>query len=153
MRGSLSLVPLLSLGIPGSGSAAVILGAMILSGVRPGPLLFEQQSEVVWALVASMYIGNVLLLVLNLPLVPFLASLVRTPVHILLPIILVLSVVGVYGLHSSILDLWFVLIFGVGGFFLSRASYPPAPVVLGVVLGPLLERNCSPGVCISLKSP
>ena len=89
-----ALVPLLSLGIPGSGSTAVILGAMILSGIRPGPLLFDQQSQVVWALVASMYIGNVLLLVLNLPMIPFLASLVRTPVHILLPIILVLSVVG-----------------------------------------------------------
>ena len=140
-----ALVPLLSLGIPGSGSAAVILGAMILSGVRPGPLLFEQQSEVVWALVASMYIGNVLLLVLNLPLVPFLASLVRTPVHILLPIILVLSVVGVYGLHSSILDLWFVLIFGVGGYFLSRASYPPAPVVLGVVSGTVARTKPASG--------
>ena len=144
-----ALVPLLSLGIPGSGSTAVILGAMILSGVRPGPLLFDQQSQVVWALVASMYIGNLLLLVLNFPMIPFLASLVRTPVHILLPIILVLSVVGVYGLHSSILDLWFVLIFGIGGYFLSKSNYPPAPVVLGVVLGPLLEQNLCQALLIS----
>ncbi len=144
-----ALVPLLSLGIPGSGSAAVILGAMILSGVRPGPMLFEQQSQIVWALVASMYIGNVLLLILNLPLVPFLASLVRTPIHILLPIILVLSVVGVFGLHNSVFDLWLLLAIGISGYFLSKAGYGPAPTVLGVILGPLLEQNLRQALKIS----
>ena len=144
-----ALVPLLSLGIPGSGSAAIILGAMILSGVRPGPMLFNQQVEIVWALVASMYIGNVLLLILNLPMVPFLASLVRTPVHILLPIILVLSVIGVFNLHNNIFDLWLVLVIGIAGYFLSKAGYLPAPTVLGVILGPLLEQNLRQAMKIS----
>lgn len=136
-----ALVPLLALGIPGSGSAAIMLGAMILAGVRPGPFLFQEQANLVWGLIASLYIGNVLLVIINLPLVPLVASLLRCPFYILYPVILVFSVVGVYSLNGSFFDLWLLFAFGLAGYFLRQLGFPPAPAVLGVVLGPLFESS------------
>ena len=136
-----ALVPLLALGIPGSGSAAVILGAMILAGIRPGPFLFREQPDLVWGLIASLYIGNVLLLIINLPLVPLLASLLRFPYWILYPVILVLCVIGGYSLNGAYFDLWLIFGFGVAGLFLRQLDFPPAPAILGVVLGPLIESS------------
>jgi len=144
-----ALVPLLALGIPGSGSAAVILGAMILAGIRPGPFLFRDQPDLVWGLIASMYIGNVLLVIINLPLVPLVASILRFPYYILYPVILVLSVVGVYSLNSAFFDLWLLFAFGVAGFFLRKLDFPPAPAILGVVLGPLVESSLRTSLAMS----
>jgi putative tricarboxylic transport membrane protein len=136
-----ALVPLLALGIPGSGSAAVILGAMILAGIRPGPFLFREQADLVWGLIASLYIGNVLLLIINLPLVPLLASLLRFPYWILYPVILVLCVIGGYSLNGAYFELWLLFGFGLAGLFLRQLGFPPAPAILGIVLGPLIESS------------
>ena len=147
-----AMVPLLALGIPGSVSGAIILGGMILLGIRPGPFLFRDQPDLVWALIASMYIGNVLLLVINLPMVPLFASLLRVPYYVLYPLILVLSVVGVYSLNSAVFDLWLLFAFGAGGFFLRNLGFPPAPAILGVVLGPLIETSLRQSLAISQGS-
>jgi putative tricarboxylic transport membrane protein len=144
-----ALVPLLALGVPGSGSAAVILGAMILAGIRPGPFLFKEQSDLVWALIASMYVGNVLLVIINLPLVPLLASLLRFPYYVLYPVILVLCIVGGYSLNGSYFDLWLLFGFGLVGFFLRKLDFPPAPAILGVVLGPLIESTLRQSLTMS----
>ena len=144
-----ALVPLLALGIPGSGSAAVILGAMILAGIRPGPFLFREQPDLVWGLIASMYIGNVLLLIINLPLVPLFASLLRFPYYVLYPVILVLCVVGGYSLNGAYFDLWLMFAFGLAGFFLRKLDFPPAPAILGVVLGPLIESTLRQSLAMS----
>ena len=145
-----ALVPLLSLGIPGSGSAAIILGAMILSGVRPrSNAVRTTGANRVGASCQYVHRQCFAAHSSNLPMIPFLASLVRTPVHILLPIILVLSVIGVFNLHNNIFDLWLVLVIGIAGYFLSKAGYGPAPTVLGVILGPLLEQNLRQALKIS----
>ena len=144
-----ALVPLLALGIPGSGSAAVILGAMILAGIRPGPFLFSEQPDLVWGLIASMYVGNVLLLIINLPLVPLFASLLRFPYYVLYPVILVLCVVGGYSLNGAFFDLWLLFGFGLAGFFLRKLDFPPAPAILGVVLGPLIESTLRQSLTMS----
>jgi len=144
-----ALVPLLALGIPGSGSAAVILGAMILAGIRPGPFLFHEQPDLVWGLIASMYVGNVLLFIINLPLVPLFASLLRFPYYVLYPVILVLCVVGGYSLNGAHFDLWLMFGFGLAGFFLRKLDFPPAPAILGVVLGPLIESTLRQSLTMS----
>ena len=144
-----ALVPLLALGIPGSGSAAVILGAMILAGIRPGPFLFREQPDLVWGLIASMYVGNVLLFIINLPLVPLFASLLRFPYYVLYPVILVLCVVGGYSLNGAYFDLWLLFGFGLAGFFLRKLDFPPAPAILGVVLGPLIESTLRQSLTMS----
>jgi putative tricarboxylic transport membrane protein len=144
-----ALVPLLALGIPGSGSAAVILGAMILAGIRPGPFLFKEQPDLVWGLIASMYVGNALLLIINLPLVPIFASLLRFPYYVLYPVILVLCVVGGYSINGAYFDLWLMFAFGLAGFFLRKLDFPPAPAILGVVLGPLIESTLRQSLAMS----
>ena len=134
-----ALVPLLTLGIPGSGTTAVMLGALMIQGLRPGPLLFEKQPEFVWGLIASMYVGNVMLLILNLPLVGVWARLLKVPPRALLPLILAFSVVGVYTITNHVGEVWVMLVFGVIGYGMRKVHIPPAPVVLALVLTPLLE--------------
>lgn len=136
-----ALVPLLALGIPGSGSAAMLLGAMTITGVQAGPLLFQQRPDVAWGLIASMYLGNAVLLVLNLPLVPVFASILRTPYRILYPLVIVLSLTGAYVTRTQLFDLWLLLAFSVAGYLLVRRGFPPAPLVVGLVLGPLFEQS------------
>ncbi|HWP59138.1 MAG TPA: tripartite tricarboxylate transporter permease [Candidatus Acidoferrales bacterium] len=144
-----AMVPMLSLGLPGSGGTAILLGALILYGVKPGPMLFQEHPDLVWGLIASMYVGNVMLLVLNLPLVPLFASLLRVPYKILYPLIIGFCVVGVYSIRQSQFDLWLLVAFGVLGFGLRRLDYPLAPVVLGLVLGPLIERALRQAMVLS----
>lgn len=134
------MIPLFTLGIPGGSSTAIMLGAMMMWGLRPGPLLFEQHSEFVWGIIASMYIGNVILLVLNLPLVPLFAQTLKTPAPIMYAIIILVCIIGTFSLNSSFLDLWLLLIFGVMGYLLKKLDFPMAPIVLALVLGPMLER-------------
>jgi len=134
-----ALVPLLTLGIPGSSTTAILLAAFHLWGLRPGPLLIQENPNLFWGLVASMYVGNVMLLVLNLPLVPLFAQILKVPYYVLYPAIFGISIVGVYSVSNSLFDVWMLGIFGLLGYFMRKLDYPAAPLVLGMVLGERLE--------------
>jgi putative tricarboxylic transport membrane protein len=135
-----ALVPLLTLGIPGSGTTAILLAALVLWGFKPGPLFISENPELFWGLVASMYIGNVLLLILNLPLVPLFAQVLRAPAYVLYPTIMGLSLVGVYSVSGSPFDLALLAAFGLLGYVMRKLDYPSAPLILGMVLGGAMER-------------
>jgi len=135
-----AMVPLLTLGIPGSGTTAILLAAFILWGLRPGPLMIQDNPTLFWGLVASMYIGNVMLLVLNLPLVPLFAQVLRAPVYVLYPLILGVSIIGVFTLSGSLFDVALLTVFGLVGYLMRKLDYPAAPLVLGLVLGDPMER-------------
>ncbi len=135
-----ALVPLLTLGLPGGSATAIMLSALVLWGVKPGPLMMEERPDVFWGLVASMYIGNVMLLVLNLPLVPVFAQILRIPVYVLFPVILGISMVGAYSASGRIFDLALLAGFGLLGYLMVKFRYPTAPLILGFVLGDAMER-------------
>lgn len=136
-----SFIPTLALGIPGSGTTAILLGAFVIFGLQPGPMLFEQQPDLVWGLLVSFFFGNLILLVLNLPLAPVFAQVLRVPYSYLYPVIIVLSLVGAYAVGNSLFAVWVVFVAGVLGFFMKKYDFPAAPLVLGLVLGPMLERT------------
>lgn len=136
-----AFVPTLTLGIPGSGTTAVLLGAFLLFGIQPGPLLLQEQPQLVWGLIASFYIGNVILLLLNLPLAPLFASILRLPYGVLYPLILLLCFVGAYAIENRMWGVWLAFVFGVIGYFMKRYDYPAAPVILGLILGELFEKS------------
>src|SRR5438067_2498735 len=135
-----ALVPLLTLGIPGSGTTAILLAALVLWGFKPGPLFIQESPELFWGLVASMYIGNVLLLILNLPLVGVFAQILRLPAYGMYPLILGVSIVGVYSVSGSPFDLALLAGFGLLGYVMRKLDYPSAPLILGMVLGGAMER-------------
>lgn len=134
-----AMVPLLTLGIPGSGTTAVMLGALTLFNIQPGPLLFTRNADFVWGLIASMYIGNAMLLVLNILFVPAFVSILRMPYRILAPLVVIFCVVGVYSVNYSTFELWFMFAAGIIGYFMKKLEYPAAPVVLAIVLGGQME--------------
>ncbi len=134
-----AMIPLLTLGIPGSGTTAVMLGALTLFNLQPGPLLFTKNPDFVWGLIASMYIGNVMLLVLNIAFVPAFVAVLRVPYNILAPLIAIFCTVGVYSVSYSIFDLWVMFAFGVIGYLTKKLDYPQAPLVLALVLGKHIE--------------
>jgi putative tricarboxylic transport membrane protein len=136
-----NFIPTLALGIPGGATTAVLLGAFTIYGLQPGPLLFDTQPALVWGLLVSFFIGNVLLLVLNLPLAPVFAQMLRIPYGYLYPLILLTSFVGAYAISNNMFSVWLVLVFGLVGFAFKELSLPLAPFVLGIVLGPLLEKT------------
>ncbi len=136
-----AMAPLLALGIPGSGTTAVMLGALMLYGLKPGPMLFTTSPDLVWALIASMFVGNVILLIMNLPMVPLFALSLRISYSILYPIIIVICMIGVYSLSGSMFDVWTMLVFGVAGYFMKKYDISGAPLVIGLVLGPILEQS------------
>ena len=136
-----SFIPLLTLGIPGNASIAMIFAALLIHGVRPGPLLVAEKPEIFWGLVASMYIGNVMLLVLNLPLIGLWVKLLQVPYPILAPFILVFVIVGAYSVNNSVFDVGTTVVFGVLGYVLRRFGFEPAPLVLAMILGPQLEAS------------
>jgi putative tricarboxylic transport membrane protein len=144
-----AMVPMLSLGVPGSGTTAVILGALVMFGLRPGPDLFTQNAELVWALIASMLIGNVILLVMNLPLAGLFARLVAVPYSWLYPPIVALCIAGVFSQSNSIEDCWLLVGFGVLGWLMKRHDWPMAPMILGLVLSPLLETTLRQSMTLS----
>ncbi|MGH3307814.1 MAG: tripartite tricarboxylate transporter permease, partial [Nocardioides sp.] len=148
-----AMIPLLTLGIPGSGTGAVLLGALVLYGLNPGPLLFTDNPEIVWPIIASMYLGNVALLVMNLPMVPFFAKLLKTPYKVMYPGILLLSVVGVYSVNFSIFDVWMLVVFGLMGYVMKKLDIPPAPLVLAFVLEPIAENAIRQSLLLSDNSP
>jgi putative tricarboxylic transport membrane protein len=135
-----ALVPLLTLGIPGSGTTAILLAALVLWGFKPGPLFIPENPAMFWGLVASMYIGNVMLLVLNLPLVPLFAQVLKTPAYILYPLILGVSMVGVFSVSGSTFDLVLLMAFGLLGYLMRKLDYPSAPLILSLALGAGMER-------------
>jgi putative tricarboxylic transport membrane protein len=145
-------IPMLALGIPGSASTAVLLAALILHGIRPGPMLMTQQGPLVWGLIASMFVGNVMLLVINLPLAPLFASLLRVPYVYLAPGILVISLVGAYAATLDMGTVWICLAFGLIGWFMMKLDVPRAPLVLALVLAPLLEVSLRQSLLLSFGS-
>jgi putative tricarboxylic transport membrane protein len=137
--GTSALLPMLTLGIPGSPTAAVLLGGLLVWGLQPGPLLFTEQKDFVWGLIASMYLGNVVGLIVVLTTVPLFAAILRVPFSIVAPVILVICAIGAYTVHSSMFDVWLMLIFGVMGYVFKKLDYPLAPLVLALVLGDRAE--------------
>src|SRR5215510_5881278 len=136
-----AMIPLLALGIPSIPATAILLSALTIHGVQPGPLLLTEHPEVFWGLVASMYIGNVILLILNLPLVGIFVNLLRIPYTQLVPIILIVSIIGVYSVNFSSIDIWIMVLSGVAGYVLRKFGYEMAPLLLAFVLGDRLEDN------------
>jgi putative tricarboxylic transport membrane protein len=134
-----AFLPLMALGIPFAPPMALLLSTLLITGINPGPTFIQDHPDIFWVFVASMYMGNVLLLVLNLPLVGIFVSVLRTPERILMPVVAVLCLIGVYAVNSSSVDIWVLIISGVCGFFLRRRGYDFAPLVLAIVLGPKLE--------------
>lgn len=144
-----AFVPLLALGLPFAPAAAILLSGLTIQGITPGPLFISQHQGLFWALIASMYIGNVMLLILNLPLVPVFASLVKIPARILLPIVTVVAFCGAYSMNNSIFDLYLLIIFAVIGVVMKLAGYDPAPLIVGLVLGPEMEGALRRGLVMS----
>ena len=144
-----ALVPLLTLGVPGGGATAVMLGAFIMYGIQPGPLLFQNRPDLVWGLVDSMYIGNIMLLILNLPLIGLFVRLLYIPAGVLYPLIVSISVIGAYGINGSMLDLYLILFFGVVGYIFDKVAIPVAPLVLSLVLGGIMEQSFRQAMTIS----
>lgn len=144
-----SFIPMLTLGVPGSGTTAVMMGALTLYNITPGPVLFDQQPTIVWGLIASLFIANLMLLFMNIPLVGVFASTLRIAPWILVPAILSISFIGVYALNGTIFDLITVAVIGGVGYFLRKFDVPLAPMVLGVVLGNLMEQNLRRALSIS----
>ncbi len=144
-----AMVPLLTLGIPGSGSTAVMLGAFMIWGLRPGPLLLEKNPDFVWGLIASMYVGNVLLLILNVAFIPTFVRMLRMPFSLLMSLVVVFSVVGAYSAGGNLFDVWTMLAFGVLGYAMKKLDVPQAPLVFAVVLGPLTEVSLRQALTMS----
>ena len=139
--GTSALLPMLTLGVPGSPTAAVLLGGLLIWGLQPGPLLFTEQKDFVWGLIASMYLGNIVGLIVVLTCVPLFASILRVPFSIIAPVILVICAIGAYTVHSSMFDVWLMLVFGVLGYVFKKLNYPMAPLVLALVLGDRAEDS------------
>jgi putative tricarboxylic transport membrane protein len=135
-----ALVPMLTLGIPGSGTTAILLAAFVLWGLKPGPLMIQENPELFWGLVASMYLGNVILLILNIPLIPLFAQILKLPSYVLYPVIFGIAMIGVYSVSDSLFDLVLLTFFGLLGYGMRKLDYPQAPLILGMVLGDAMER-------------
>lgn len=144
-----SFIPMLTLGVPGSGTTAVMMGALTLYNITPGPQLFSEQPDIVWSLIASLFIGNIILLVLNIPLVKFFAKLLNVPNHILLPTIAAISFVGVYSIHSNTFDLVLMVVLGIFGYILRKLHFPLSALILGFVLGEMMESSLRRALSIS----
>ncbi|MGD0235325.1 MAG: tripartite tricarboxylate transporter permease [Syntrophorhabdales bacterium] len=144
-----AMIPLLSLGLPFTPATAVLLGGMLLHGITPGPFLLRDRPDVFWGVVGSFYLGNMMLLILNLPLVGIFAKIVRVAPKYLMPTVLVLCVIGAYGDNSTLFDVWVMLGAGVVGYVMRKYDYEPAPLIVGLVLGPVMERSLRQTLIIS----
>jgi putative tricarboxylic transport membrane protein len=144
-----SLVPMLSIGIPGTGAAAVLMGAMVIHGLQPGPMLFQSRPDVAWGLIASMYLGNIMLLILNWPLIGIWVSVMRIPSHIIMVGVLALCVAGVYSLENSMGNVYVMFAFGILGYFMRKLGFPVAPIILTLLLATMLETSLHRSLLIS----
>jgi putative tricarboxylic transport membrane protein len=144
-----AFIPLLTLGLPTNAVIALLLGAFMIHGVQPGPLLMKQNPGLFWGVIASMYIGNVMLLVLNLPLIGIWVQVLKIPYRILFPIILLLCLVGVYSISNSVFDIYIMIGFGLFGYLMKKFEYEGAPLILAFVLGPMVEVNLRKSLIMS----
>src|SRR2546429_9500023 len=147
--GTSALLPMLSLGVPGSPTAAVLLGGLLIWGLQPGPLLFAEQKDFAWGLIAGMSLGNLAGLIVVLTCVPAFAAILRIPFAVIAPIIIVICAIGSYTVHNSIFDVWMMVVFGVAGYALKKLSYPLAPLVLAIVLGDRAEASFRQAMLVS----
>jgi len=147
--GTSALLPMLALGIPGSPTAAVLLGGLLIWGLQPGPLLFVEQKDFVWGLIASMYLGNLVGLIVVLTTVPLFASILRIPFSIIAPVIVVICAIGAYTVHNAMLDIWLMMLFGAVGYVFKKLDYPLAPLVLALVLGDKAEDSFRQAMLLS----
>jgi putative tricarboxylic transport membrane protein len=147
--GTAALLPMLTLGVPGSPTAAVLLGGLLIWGLQPGPLLFVEQKDFVWGLIASMYLGNIVGLIVVLTCVPLFAAILRIPFSVIAPIIIVICAIGAYTVHNSMFDVWMMLVFGVVGYVFKKLNYPLAPLVLAIVLGDRAEASFRQAMLVS----
>jgi putative tricarboxylic transport membrane protein len=150
--GTSALLPMLTLGIPGSPTAAVLLGGLLIWGLQPGPLLFTEKPDFVWGLIASMYLGNIVGLIIVLTTVPWWAAILRIPFSVIGPVIIVICAIGAYTVHSSIFDVVMMLVFGVFGYLFKKLRYPLAPLVLALVLGDMAESSFRQSMLLSQGS-
>lgn len=148
-----ALLPLITLGIPGSPTAAVMLAGLLIWGLRPGPLLFSERPEFVWGLIGSMYVANILTLVLIMLMMPVFASILRIPFAILAPLIVIFSGIGAYATNNQVLDLWLMLGSGVAGYFFKKLDYPLAPLVVALVLGDMMEQSMRQALLMGQGNP
>lgn len=144
-----AFIPLLSLGIPGTSVMALLMGAFLIHGVTPGPLLLETKPDLFWGVVGSMYIGNIMLLLLNFPLIGIWVKVLKVPYVLLFPIILILCLIGSYSINNNILDLFIMIIFGLVGYIMTKFQYPAAPLILAFILGPMLEKTLGQSLMMS----
>jgi putative tricarboxylic transport membrane protein len=148
-----AMVPLLTLGVPGGGATAVMMGAFIMHGIQPGPLLFQNRPDLVWGLIDSMYIGNAMLLILNLPLIGVFVRLLYIPSGILYPLIIAISVLGTFAINGSMVELYLVLFFGVLGYIFDKVEIPIPPLVLSLVLAGIMEQSFRQALTLSDGNP
>ncbi len=144
-----AFVPLFGLGIPCNPVTAILLAALMIHGLQPGPLLLKQNPDLFWGTITSMYIGNIMLLVLNLPLIGVWVQILRVPYRILFPLIILFCIIGAYSVNRSIFDIAIMILFGIVGYFMRKFKYEGAPLILAFVLGPMLEKNLHQSLIIS----
>jgi putative tricarboxylic transport membrane protein len=144
-----ALIPMMTLGIPGSGTTAVMMGALLMLGLQPGPMLFTQHPDIAWGLIASMFIGNIVLAIVNIPLAGILVRVLAIPPKVLYPIVLGLAFIGTYAIGNSVVDFYLLVAFGVMGLFMSKANVPTAPMILGVIVGNTMEQSFRQAVTLS----
>jgi len=147
--GTSALLPMITLGVPGSPTAAVLLGGLLIWGLQPGPLLFVEQKDFVWGLIASMYLGNIAGLIVVLTCVPLFAAILRIPFSVIAPVIIVICGIGAYTVHNSQFDVWMMVVFGVAGYLFKKLQYPLAPMVLAIVLGDRAESSFRQAMLVS----
>jgi putative tricarboxylic transport membrane protein len=146
-------IPMLTLGLPASGVMALMLGALTIQGIQPGPAVMAQRPELFWGLIASMWIGNLMLVVLNLPLIGVWVSMLKVPYRLLFPAIMAFSAIGIYSVNNSAFDIYLAALFGVLGFLWMKLGFSPAPLLLGFVLGPMMEENLRRAMVMSRGDP
>ncbi|MFC0562228.1 tripartite tricarboxylate transporter permease [Halalkalibacter alkalisediminis] len=145
----LLVIPTFSLGIPGSASAAILLGGIMMAGLQPGPLLFRDSADIVWGAIAALFIANILLLILNTIFVPFFTILIQKAEPYLTAVITSLCFIGVYAFRESLFDVGLLIVFGVAGYFMRKNGYPLAPLLLGMILSPMLEQKFRQALMLS----
>jgi putative tricarboxylic transport membrane protein len=150
--GTAALLPMLTLGIPGSPTAAVLLGGLLIWGLQPGPMLFVEQKDFVWGLIASMYLGNIVGLIVVLTTVPWWAAILRVPFSVIAPVIIVICAIGAYTVNNSMFDVVMMMVFGVMGYLFKKLRYPLAPLVLALVLGDMAETSFRQSMLLSQGS-
>lgn len=148
-----AMIPLFSFGIPGTPTTAILAGALMMFGLQPGPRLFTEQPQFMWAVIATMYIGNIMLLILNLPLIGLWVQILKVPLNILSPIVLVVTIIGAYSVNNNLFDVWTLLIFGFLGYLAKLYRYPVAPLVLGLIIGEKFEQSMRRSLLMSLGDP